>query len=35
MSNQEDESTDSAYVLQLLNTYAILIKKTVNSDKFQ
>ena len=35
MSNLEDESTDSVYVLQLLNIYAMLIKKTANSEKFK
>ena len=35
MSNMEDESTDSAYVLKFLNTYAMLVKKAANSDKFQ
>ena len=35
MSNLEDESTDTAYVLKLLSTYIMLLKKTANSEKFQ
>ena len=35
MSKLRDKSTDSAYVLKLLNTYAMLIKKTANSEKLQ
>ena len=36
MSNMEDESTTSACVLKLLNTYAILLnKKKAKSEKFQ
>ena len=34
MSNLEDESTDSA-CFKFLNTYAMLLKKAANSEKFQ
>ena len=35
MSHLKDESTDSAYVLKLLNTHAMLLKKTANLGKCQ
>ena len=35
MTNLESDSTDSAYVLKFLNTYAMLLKKAANSEKIQ
>ena len=35
MSKFEDKSTDSTYVLTLLNTYAMLLNKTANPEKLQ